>query len=110
MLDYRFEKFTDMFNKNNFSDFVLGVDLGGTSTNICIAGIRDSKPYILFIYYFETKRLDSLSSAINQVLSHAKEKFDLDESKFDYFKDIIIKQSINKNARLDFKHAAKKLK
>jgi len=78
MLDYRFEKFTDMFNKNNFSDFVLGVDLGGTSTNICIAGIRDSKPYILFIYYFETKRLDSLSSAINQVLSHAKEKFDLE--------------------------------
>ena len=78
MIDYRFEKTIDIFNKNNFSDFVLGADLGGTSTNICIAGIKDSKPYILFIYYFETKKLDSLNSAINQVLNHAKEKFDLE--------------------------------
>ena len=77
MLDYRFSKFIDIFNKNNFSDFVLGVDLGGTSTKICIAGIKNSKPYMLFSYHFETKKLDSLNSAINQVLNHAKEKFDL---------------------------------
>lgn len=78
MLDYRFSKFIDIFNKNNFSYFVLGVDLGGTSTNICIAGVKDNRPYILFIYHFETKKLESLSPAINQVLNNAKEKFDLE--------------------------------
>jgi glucokinase len=78
MFDYKFNKFIDRFNKNNFSDFVLGVDLGGTSTKICIAGVKDSKSHILYIYDFETKKLDSLNPAINRVLDHAKEKFDLE--------------------------------
>jgi glucokinase len=78
MLDYKFNRFDDTFDKKNFSDFVLGVDLGGTFTNICIAGIKDIKPYMLFTYDFETKKLNSLSPAINQVLTHTKEKFDLE--------------------------------
>ena len=76
MLDYKFNKLIDIFDKNNFYDFVLGVDLGGTFTKICIAGIKDSKPSLLFTYDFETKKLDSLNPAINQVLNHVKEKFD----------------------------------
>jgi len=78
MFDYKFNKFIGVFNKNNFSDFVLGVDLGGTFTKICIAGIKESKPHMLFVYDFKTKKLDSLNPAISQVLNHAKEKFDIE--------------------------------
>jgi len=78
MLDYKFNKFTDEIDENIFPDFVLGVDLGGTFTNVCIAGIKESKPYILYTYDFETKKLDSLAPAINHVLNHAKENFDIE--------------------------------
>ncbi len=45
-----------------------------------------------------------------EIKNLVKEKFNLDECKYDYFKDIIIRHSINENARNDFKHAAKRLK
>ena len=43
-----------IFNKekleNRFSSYVLGADVGGTNTNMAIAGIKNSKPSLLFLH------------------------------------------------------------
>ena len=38
-----------------FKEFVLGCDIGGTNTNIAVAGILKNKPYLLPIYFADVK-------------------------------------------------------
>ena len=61
---------------------------------------------ILDVAEFIVDLPDSIDSAIGEMV---REKFDLDEDKYEYFKEIIIKQSANENARSDFRNAAKRL-
>jgi glucokinase len=62
----------------DFSSYVMGVDIGGTYTNFGIAGINDKKPVLLFSIKFSSKELDSLSPAIVQALSYAKNEHNID--------------------------------
>jgi len=77
MLEHQINRFTDSFEKDKYSGFVLGVDVGGTNTNFCIAGVKEKKPDMIFSFDFKTKNLESLIPAINQVLEYAKESFDI---------------------------------
>jgi glucokinase len=78
---YNVKNFNEIFPKEKFSDFTLGIDIGGTNTNLGIAGIRNSKPILLFSLNFKSKEIDSIVPIINTTLKYAKEKHDI---KIDY--------------------------
>ena len=60
--------------QRSFSSYVMGVDVGGTNTNVGIAGIEGNKPFLLFSLNFKTKELDSLIPAIKQTLEYSKKE------------------------------------
>jgi len=57
--------------------YALGIDIGGTNTNIGIAKIVDKKIELLFSLNFKTEKLKSIINPINEALEHAKNKYDL---------------------------------
>ena len=75
---YLVEKFNKKNLQDKYSYYAMGVDVGGTNTNIGIAGIKGNKPILLFSLNFKTKELDSLLPAIKQTLKYSKDKFDID--------------------------------
>ena len=68
-----------IFNKeqleNKFSSYVLGADVGGTNTNIAIAGIKNLKPSLLFSLNFKTQKLESMIPPIKKTLAYAQKKY-----------------------------------
>ena len=62
----------------DFSSYVLGVDIGGTHTNLGIAGIKNKKPVLLFSLKFTSKELESLTPSIVQTLNYAKNEHNID--------------------------------
>jgi hypothetical protein len=59
-MDYHVRNFNEKNLKQSFSSYVLGVDIGGTNTNLGIAGVNNVELTILFSLHFKTKELDSL--------------------------------------------------
>jgi len=78
MIDCSFRIFNQELLKKKFSNYVVGIDLGGTSTNIAVAGIEDNKPFLLFSLDFRTKELESLIPAIQEALTYSKSNYDID--------------------------------
>ena len=72
---YLIKQYNENLLNEKFSNYVLGIDIGGTNTNLCIAGIKGSKPICLFSHNYETKKLDSLAPAIDSTLSYAKNNY-----------------------------------
>ncbi len=72
------KNFIEPINSNNFSSFVLGVDIGGTNTNLAVAGIKNNKSELLFSSGFNSKELTSLIPAINETLTYSKDKYNID--------------------------------
>jgi len=64
--------------KEKFPYYVLGIDIGGTNTNLGIAGIKDSKPILLFSQNYTSKKLDSLVPAIQNTLTYAKNNYKIE--------------------------------
>ncbi|UCF49622.1 MAG: glucokinase [Thermoplasmatales archaeon] len=64
--------------KKKFSYYVLGIDIGGTNTNLGIAGVENSKPFLLFTQNYKTIQLDSLVPAIQKTLAFAKNKYNIE--------------------------------
>lgn len=64
--------------QNQLSSYVLGVDVGGTNTNVAIAGILNKKPILLFSLNFKSKELESLVPAISETLKFAKANYSID--------------------------------
>ena len=65
--------FCDFKKKFKYNDFVLAGDIGGTNTNLCIAG-AGKKPDLLFSMHFKSSELESLIPAVKEMLKYAKEK------------------------------------
>ena len=63
--------FSDNINKDAYESFVLGIDIGGTSTNIGVAGVKDKKTQLLFSQNFDTLKLVSIIPVINSTLDIA---------------------------------------
>lgn len=61
-----------------FSYYVLGIDVGGTNTDLAVAGIKNSKPILLFSTHYYTSELSSLIPEINDILTYAKTNFEMD--------------------------------
>ncbi len=69
--------FQKRIETNQYSSFVLGADVGGTRTNIAVAGINDKQPTLLFSLDFQTKKLSSLHLALQQTLQFAEKKYNI---------------------------------
>lgn len=69
--------FQKTIETNQYSSFVLGADVGGTRTNIAVAGINDNQPSLLFSLDFQTKKLSSLLPALQQTLQFAEEEYNI---------------------------------
>ena len=51
-MDYAVKNFNEKMLKENFPSYVLGVDIGGTNTNLSIAGVKESRIILLFSYSY----------------------------------------------------------
>ena len=74
--------FTTKFFKKNidatqYEDFVLGADVGGTTTNVAIAGLCHNKIDVLFSLDFKTKEISSFLPALKKTLFFARNKYDI---------------------------------
>lgn len=60
--------------KNVFSSYVLGGDISGTNTNLCVVGIQKNVLHMLFSLHFKTHHLPSLIPAVETTLEYAQKK------------------------------------
>jgi len=77
-LKHNFKYFKEHFKKVDYSSFILGADIGGTYANIGIAGVKNRKFELLFKLNFESKKIDSVFTAIKTTMNYAKNKHDID--------------------------------
>ncbi|HMA84020.1 MAG TPA: glucokinase [Candidatus Thermoplasmatota archaeon] len=80
-LDYTTQFFQKNIDVEQYDDFVLGADVGGTTTNIAVGGTKNNAIMLLFSLNFETKNLSSLLPALKQTLSFAIKQYDLHVSR-----------------------------
>lgn len=76
-MEYKVKNFNEKMLKEKFPSYVLGGDIGGTNTNLAIAGIKNSKPILLFSLNFQSKNLDSLTPVIDKTLAYANKNYDI---------------------------------
>ena len=74
-LSYTVHFFQKKIDIGQYNDFVLGADVGGTSTNIAVAGVNKSTITLLFSLDFETKNLTSFLPALHKTLTFSKEEY-----------------------------------
>ena len=77
MVNYDLNQFMDPIQYSQFSQYVLGIDIGGTQTNCAIAGTDTGTPQLLFSLTFKTQHLDSVHPAIKKTLRYAKDHHDI---------------------------------
>ena len=77
-MNYKKRIFKENFSASEYSLFVLGADVGGTNTNLCIAAIEESKPILLFSFHFKTKELSSINEAVNEIMSYAYDTYSIE--------------------------------
>jgi glucokinase len=61
-----------------YDGFVLGGDVGGTHTNIAIAGAKGGEATLLYSAHFESQKLTSLVPAISQTLEYGQERYGIE--------------------------------
>jgi glucokinase len=77
MINYSVKFFNEERLNQKFNNYVLGVDIGGTNTNLAIAGVEQNKPILLFSLNFKSRDIESLIPAIDQALDFSKNKYDI---------------------------------
>jgi len=78
MLNYRVEVFDKRILDKKFPFYIMGLDVGGTNTNIAVAGVKDIKNMkILFSLDFKTQELNSLTPAVNETLDYAYREYNI---------------------------------
>ena len=75
MINYNVRTFNENLFEKKYSSYILGADVGGTNTNIVVAGVKDSKPVLLFSLDFKSKEINSIVPAINQTISYGEKKY-----------------------------------
>ena len=65
-------------DQNDYDDFVVGGDVGGTHTNIGVAGAKAGAAILLYSASFESRKLTSLLPAIRKALGYGREKWGIE--------------------------------
>jgi len=61
-----------------YDGFVLGGDVGGTHTNIGVAGAKNGKATLLYSAHFESRKLTSLVPAMRESLDYGRGKYGIE--------------------------------
>lgn len=77
-MDYRQKMHKDNVDKSDYEYFVLGADIGGTNTNMGIAGVRNNKIEMILSTHFQTKKISSVVPAIDTTLALAQDMYNID--------------------------------
>jgi len=72
MNKYNVKIYNEELLKKDYTSYVLGVDIGGTHTNLCIAGVKKLKPNLLFSFNYQTIDLKSIVPPVKSILEYAK--------------------------------------
>jgi len=75
MVEYKIKIFNEKKINGNTSPHFLGIDIGGTNTNIGISNIKDKKMKLIFSLNFETKKIKSIIPAISKAIAYAKDNY-----------------------------------
>lgn len=70
--DYQVRYHMDKTDRKDYTDFVLGGDIGGTTTDFGIFGVANDRPLCLFSTHFKSQELTSLIPALNSTLEYAR--------------------------------------
>ncbi len=62
-------------DQNDYDGFVVGGDVGGTHTNIGVAGAKAGAATLLYSAHFESRKLTSLLPAIREALDYGRENY-----------------------------------
>ena len=73
-LNYTVKNYEKKINKDDFSSYVLGIDIGGTNTNLGVAGIKNNRPTLLFSINFKSRELNSIVLAVKETLDYTKKQ------------------------------------
>ena len=76
-MNYTIRQFQESIVNTDFSSYIIGADIGGTNINIGVAGIKNSKPHLIFSLDFKSQELDSLVPVVLETLSYADENFNI---------------------------------
>jgi len=75
--DYNIIYYRKNIRSDSFTSYILGVDVGGTNTNLGVSGVRNGKPNPLFSLNYKSQQLKSIETALNNVIDYSKEKHGL---------------------------------
>lgn len=77
MVEYKLKIFNEKKIESNNSQNVIGIDIGGTNTNIGISSLKDKKINPIFSFNFKTEKIKSIIPLINKTTTYAKDKYDI---------------------------------
>ncbi len=77
-LNYNIKNYVKQKNKIDFSSYVLGIDIGGTNTNLGIAGVIKNKLTMLLSLHFKSQELTSLLPAVIETLEYVNNNYPID--------------------------------
>jgi glucokinase len=80
-LEPTIKTYNDFIKKKDYSFYILGIDVGGTNTNLGIAGVKKNTLDLLFSFNYKTKDLNSITPTINEILYFAREKHNINIKK-----------------------------
>ncbi|HPE63808.1 MAG TPA: glucokinase [Methanothrix sp.] len=61
-----------------YDGFVIGGDVGGTHTNIAVAGAKDGAATLLYSAHFDSRKLKSLVPAIRETLDYGRNSYGIE--------------------------------
>jgi glucokinase len=61
-----------------YDGFVLGGDVGGTHTNIAVAGEKDGEATLIYSTHFDSRKLTSLIPAMREALEYGRENYSIE--------------------------------
>jgi len=77
-LNYNIKNYVKQINKVDFSSYVLGIDIGGTNTNLGIAGVVKNTSTMLLSFHFKTQELTTIIPAVLETLEYAHNNYNID--------------------------------
>lgn len=77
-LHYTIKNYTKHVYKDDFSFYVLGVDIGGTNTSLGIAGVKNCTLTLLFSLNFKSQEVPSLLPVISETIEYANNNYNID--------------------------------
>ncbi len=57
------------------AELIIGADVGGTNTNICVAYEKNGKPELIFSFHYRTQTISTIVYPLKEVIRYAEMKY-----------------------------------